>query len=112
MAAIRDYKYVPVDVSASGGNTVISFAGIGAPAGSEIRVVSYHLIAAGPVTVQWFSAGQPRTGVMSLAANSGLVVPAGYEYSAFEGVANGDIVLNLGGAVQVGGALAYYVQKD
>ena len=98
MPAIRDYKYVAVDASSSGGNTIVSFAGIGAAAGSEIRVVSYHLIAAGAVTVQWFSGGSPRTGVMSLGANAGLVVPAGYDFSVFEGT--------------VGGGLVYYVAKD
>lgn len=94
-----------VNASSSGDNNIVS--GI---AGKTIRVLSYLLIAAAPVTVRWESEdGTLLAGPMAMAANTPLVAPPNPE-GYFQTVTSGDdLHLNLSGAVAVGGHITYTV---
>ena len=95
-----------ISAASSGDNTLLAAQG----AGNKIRVHSAYLIAAGAVTVRFESGagGTALSGVMSLAANAGFVLPHN-EAGWFETAANALLNLELGGAVQVSGGLTYSV---
>lgn len=101
-------KYAAISASASGNNTIIA-----ASTGQKIVVVSYVVIAAGPVSITWKSgASSSLSGAMALAANGGAAPSAGpLAPSGVVGMmetASGEaLVLNLSAAVAVGGHLAY-----
>ena len=99
-------QYLSISTAASGQTALVAAQG----SGLKIKVVSYVVVAAGAVTVQFQSASTGLTGVMSLAANGGLVVMSQNGTPVFETAANAALNLNLGGAVQVSGHLAYFVQ--
>jgi hypothetical protein len=91
-----------INASSSGNNTVIS-----AVASKQIVVISYDFVCAGAVTVTWESSGGSIIGgPQSYAANSGI---NGGEnlHGHFETVRGEGLVLDLSGAVQVGGKLSY-----
>jgi hypothetical protein len=96
-------------------STAVSADLIAAPAGStvgqKIRVTSYVLVAAAPVTVQWNSGTGPtaRSGVMSLIAGTPLSLQGNQEAPVLECGSNEKLTLTLGGAVQVSGHLTYEV---
>jgi len=101
--AIRGIKRAIISGATSGDNTLVT-----AVTGKKIRVLSLFLVAAGAVTVRFESGagGTALTGVMSVAANGALVLPhsdAGW----FETAAAALLNMELGGAVQVSGALVY-----
>lgn len=93
-----------VNVSSSGNNTAIA-----AVAGKRIVVLQGDLIAAGAVTVTvQSSGGTVLDGPSAFAANGGKLYPQ----STFGHFATGrgeGLVINLGGAVQVGGHLVYAI---
>ncbi len=91
----------------SGDNTVLAAQG----AGNSICVHSLFLIAAAAVAVRFESgaAGTALTGVMSLAANGGFVLPYNPD-GWFETADNALLNMELGGAIQVSGALTYSVR--
>lgn len=95
-----------ISAASSGDNTLVAAAG----AGNSIRVVSLFLVAITAVTVRFESGagGTALSGVMSIGANGGIVLPynpAGW----FETADNTLLNLELGGAVQVSGSLSYIV---
>jgi hypothetical protein len=102
-APFRAAKYAVISAGSSGDNTVVA-----AVTGKKIRVLSFFLVAAGAVTVRFESgaSGTALTGVMSLAANGGLSC-AHNELGWFETAAGVLLNLELGGVVQVSGAITY-----
>lgn len=94
-------KFAPINTAASGASPLVP--GV---AGKKIRVVGFHLIAAGAVNVSFRSAANAITGPYPLVANSGLA-PNGGGFGVFETVAGEALNINLSAAVQVSGALTY-----
>ena len=98
--------YVKIDSASSGANTLVA-----AVTGRQIRVIGFGLVATGAVTIVFKSATTALTGVMSLAANQGLVSPpSGNSYDPLPQMitASGEaLILTLGTAVQVSGWLVY-----
>ena len=104
LGAGRTPLQAPIDVSASGDNTVVA-----AVAGQKIYVVAYDLIAAAAVTLRWKSGGATnRSGPMPLAANSGLGRSSVPHWPLFWTDAATALTLNLSAAVAVGGTLTYF----
>jgi hypothetical protein len=93
----------------SGDNTIVA-----ADATKKIKVLSVFLVAATAVTVRFESAagGTALTGVMSIGATGGFVLPPPSDPSDhwFETSANQLLNMELGGAVQVSGAITYYLE--
>jgi hypothetical protein len=95
-----------ISAASSGDNTLV-----GAVADKKTKVLSLVLVATSAVTVRLESGagGTALTGVMSLAANVPFVLPLampGYHWC--ETAAATLLNLELGGAVQVSGAIVYY----
>jgi hypothetical protein len=103
----KTIKRAAISAASSGDNTLVA-----AVADKKIKVLSVLLVAADEVTVRFESgaSGTALTGVMSLAANAGFVLPAPADPSNhwFETGVNTLLNLELGGAVQVSGVLSYY----
>lgn len=97
-------RFAPIDTAGAGDNTLVA-----AVPKNKIKVVSFFIVAAGAVTVRFKSSGGGNlSGAMPFAANGGLAIPAGDMWShLFETLVGEGLVMNLGGAVQVSGALAY-----
>jgi hypothetical protein len=93
----------------SGDNTIVA-----ADATKKIKVLSLFLVAATAVTVRFESAagGTALTGVMSIGATGGFVLPPPADPTNhwFETSANQLLNMELGGAVQVSGAITYYLE--
>lgn len=100
---IGKVQYAAISGATSGDNTLLA-----AKTGSKIRVISLFLIAAGAVTVRFESGagGTALTGIMSVAANGGMVLPYN-EFGWFETAVTTLLNMELGGAVQVSGGFAY-----
>jgi hypothetical protein len=96
-----------VSGATSGNNTLVAAAG----AGNSIVVTSLFIVAADDVDVRFEdgAGGTALTGVMSIAANSGFVLPHNPD-GWFETSDNTLLNMELGGAVQVSGALNYVVR--
>ena len=96
-------KYVPVNVSSSGNNTLIS-----AVVGKKIRVLTGVLIAGGDVLARFEdgAGGGALSGQMDLTANSGFAPPFS-PVGHFETTANTLLNLELDGAVSADGWLVY-----
>ena len=92
--------YAVISAATSGQTAVVA-----AVTGRKIRVLQYFVVAETAVDVKFESASTAITGLMSIGANSG--VAAGSEAGIFETVAAEALNINLGGAVQVSGALTY-----
>lgn len=95
--------FAAISGATSGDNTLVA-----ADATKKIRVFALYLVAASAVTVRFESAagGTALSGVMSVGANGGIVLPfnpAGW----FETAANQLLNMELGGAIQVSGGLTY-----
>lgn len=95
---------VKVDAASSGDNTLVA-----AVSGYKIRVLAYHLVAAGAVTAKFQSAaaGTDLTGAMTMATGVPLTVPLEREGVIPDTVAGELLNLRLGGAVQVSGHITY-----
>lgn len=104
----NEVKQAVIDAATSGNNTLVA-----AVTGKRIRVISFFFIVAGAVTVRFESGtdGVKRTGVMSFAANGGIAVAPNYD-GWFETAASTLLNMELGGAVQVSGALTYQEIED
>jgi hypothetical protein len=96
-------KFAVIDHATSGNNTIVA-----AVADKKIRVLSAFIVAAGAVTARFESGadGTALTGQMSLAANSGFVLPYN-PLGWFETAASALLNLELGGAVSVDGSITY-----
>lgn len=99
----REIKFAKIDASSSGNNEIVA-----AVSGKQIRVINCMMIASGAVNAKFQSSagGTDVTGTLPLTANSGFTQPES-RVGWFETVAGESLNLNLSGAVQVGGCLAY-----
>ena len=101
--------YAAISATASGDNTIVAAVGT-----RKIRVLNYTVASAGTVTAKWKSGSTDLSGAMPLVASS-VVSAAGGSHNANgpEGVletAGGEaLILNLSGAVAVGGHIRYEV---
>tara|TARA_R110000803_G_scaffold205530_3_gene272272 strand:+ start:8832 stop:9176 length:345 start_codon:yes stop_codon:yes gene_type:complete len=97
-------KSAAISAASSGDNTLIAAVAL-----KKFKVVSVFLIAAGAVTVRFEdgAGGTALTGVMSVGANGGFVLP--YNPDGWFETATVNTLLNmeLGGAVQVSGVMRY-----
>jgi hypothetical protein len=95
-----------VDTATSGANTLLT--GV---ANQKFRVYGYLLVAAGAVTANVKSGSTSLTGAMSLITGTPLSawspVAEGQRNPVLETASGDDLVLTLGGAVQVSGHLLY-----
>lgn len=100
-----------IDAASSGDNTIIA-----ANANARIRVHNYVLVAGGTVNATFKSGSTALTGAMPLASTGGVsspnAVPTEAEQQAclFFTAKNEALVLNLSGAVQVSGHVAYTLE--
>jgi len=101
---------IPVSVSASGDNVLIGGASV-----YRMRVLSYLLVAAGVVSVQWKSGigGNALSGAMPMIANQPLVAgqPA-LEAWVFQTDVGQPLVLNLSAGVAVTGHVTYTLETE
>lgn len=95
-----------IAASASGANTVVA-----AVPGCRIRVHNAQFVATGAVTVTWKSNTTALSGAQAIAANGGIVLPES-NLGWFETGVGEALVMDLGGAVVVGGTLAYSLVRD
>lgn len=98
--------YATISTAASGGTDLVAAPG----ASLRIRVLSYVIVAGGTVNVKFTSGTGPTdiTGAMPLVVNAG-VAASSDRYGLFATAANAKLSINLSGAVQVSGHLAYIV---
>jgi len=100
-------KSAAISAASSGDNTLVA-----ALASNKTKVVGLFLVAAGDVNVRLEdgAGGTALTGVISLTANNGFVLPlaAHPDLHWFETSVNTLLNLELSAAVQVSGALVYY----
>lgn len=104
---VVEQLYAAISISSSGDNTIVA-----AVAGYYIRVIRYEFLCNAAVVVTWKSSvAGALSGPMSFAQNGGISTPecpAGIVQTAKgEG-----LVLNLGGAISVGGCLTYMLVSD
>lgn len=104
MPALSEVQYAVVNTAVLGNTTLVAAQG----AGVKIRVVGLVLVAAGAVTatLQSGAGGTSLTGAMSMITGTPLPLqfnPGGW----CETAANALLNLNLGGAVQVSGVIAW-----
>jgi hypothetical protein len=100
----KNLQFAPISTAASGATQLVAAQG----GALKIKVVSYVLVASSAVTVKFQQGSTDVTGAMSLAANGGIVVAS--VAHMFETAANAALNINLGGAVQVSGHIAYFVE--
>ena len=94
--------YAPVIASASGATTVVTNTST-----QKIRVMAANVIASNAVNVKWqTSSGADITGLAYLAINGGYILPYN-PIGWFETVATDNLVINLSGAIPVGGHITY-----
>jgi hypothetical protein len=94
-----------ISTSSSGDTTLVA-----ADATRKIKVVSYVVVAASAVSVKFKSASNDVTGAEPFAANGGAAVLGTTFAHLFETVANQALVINLSGAVAVGGHFSYFLE--
>lgn len=96
--------FAPVSAASNGDNVVVSATG-----GKKIRVISGAIVASGSVNVQFLDGtpgGGALTGVMNFVSNSGVQIPYAPSGNFQTSVGNA-LVLNLSGAILVGGWITY-----
>lgn len=94
-------KYAAIAVSSNGDNTIVA-----AVAAKRLLLLQYNYMANGTVNVKWRSNTTDKTGLAYLIANTGKVAPfspIGWCITAV----NEPLVLNLSGAIAVGGEVVY-----
>lgn len=97
-----EVQSAPINIASSGNNTIVS-----AVTGKKIIVFTYVTVCAGAVSVRWQSSGGTiLDGPCAFAANGGAAPPMA-ECGHFETLAGEGLVINLGGAIQVGGHVVY-----
>jgi|SRR4051812_26209830 hypothetical protein len=97
----------PISASSSGDNTVV--AGV---TGKSIAVESYEISASAAVNAKWKDGSTDKTGLLYMAAAGSQVDASAADLEAGEdelwvGTAGQALVLNLSGAVAVGGLVTY-----
>lgn len=93
-------KFAVINASSSGYTQLVA-----AVSTKKIRVLSYAVVVASEVTVQFASASTGITHAMPFAANGG--ISAHSTHGLFETAASEALRINLGSAVQVSGHLSY-----
>ena len=94
-------KFDKIDAATSGDNTIIA-----AVAGKKIRVLQYTLVCVAATDITWKSGATARSGVMSIASNSGISTP--YSSDGLLETAVGEALnLNLSAANQTSGTIVY-----
>ena len=103
MPKLSEVQYAAISAVGVGDNEVVA-----AVAAKKIRVVGFFLVAVTAVTVAFESSagGDALTGDMSLGA-PGVLAPGYNPLGGVETVAGENLNLELGGAVQVSGAVSY-----
>ncbi len=96
---------LPIDTSSSGDNTLI--AGV---VGKRIVVLGYTLIAGDIVNVQWKSAANKLSGVLTLIGSTG-ASPATNPRGVLICNPGESLKLNLSLAIYVGGHLTYEIRE-
>lgn len=105
----------PIAASSSGDNTIVA-----AVTNKRIVVVGYVLIATGTVTVKWYNGASSGSlnlsGGMQLTAQAGAVAPLAPQSEFgqggwFQTSIGSALILNLSGATEIDGHLAYYLQS-
>lgn len=97
----KELKFAAIAASSSGDNTVVS-----AVPGKRIRVFNTMVVAGSSVTAKWKSgASTDLSGDMQYAANGGYCTDS--MSGMFRTAVGEALVLNLSGAVTVGGHLAF-----
>jgi hypothetical protein len=92
---------VLIDTAASGDTTLLAAA-----SGYVYKVRQLFLVATGAVAVKFKSGSNSLTGAMALAANAQLILPQGFYKDPWITTNNNEaLIINLGGAVQVGGRI-------
>src|SRR3954470_3857226 len=98
----------PIAAAGTGGNTIVAGGG-----GEKIRGPRYELSASAAVNAKWRSATMDITGLLCLAA-AGATVDSSKSGEQndflFETVAGQALVLNLSGAVPVGGFINHTLE--
>lgn len=97
--------HAPVDTSSAGDTTLVS-----AVTGRKVRVTSYVLVAAAPVTVEFKSGSTALSGAMPFGANGGASASGHPESPVLECAAGEALVITLGGAIQVSGHISYTLE--
>jgi hypothetical protein len=96
-----------IDESTAGDKTIVA-----AQSGKRIVVSSYLIVAAGAVTARWKSGSTNKSGPLTIAANGGVSAPGGSDSRWFATGIGEALVLNLGGAIVVGGHVSYYLEPS
>ena len=96
----------PIIASASGDTTVIA-----AVSTRRFSIKRLFLVAKGAVDVQFKSGSTLISGVMSMAANGQIDLPDGSESFFIGTVVNNAFVINLSGAIVVGGFCVYEMRE-
>lgn len=96
--------FATIAASSSGNNTIVA-----AVSAKRIRVLSVTLIATAAVNVKWISGATDISGVMNFAINGGYSAncPTGLLRNVN---VNENLILNLSGAIAVGGHLSYITE--
>lgn len=97
--------FASISTAASGATQLVA-----ADATRKIKVVGYTVVCAAAVTVKFQSAAVDLTGAMPFAANGGAAPTGQPSAHLFETAVNAALNINLGGAVQVSGHLAYFLE--
>jgi hypothetical protein len=97
---LAQIKFASISLAATG--TLVP-----AVTGKKIRVISYVIVAASAVSVNFENGTTNISGVMDLAANSGIDYVGSRDAPAFETSSAALLGLTLSGAVQVSGHLTY-----
>lgn len=104
-----EIKRAKIDAAASGDNTLVA-----AVAGKSIRPVAILAVAAGAVSVTFYSgpsaSGTALSGAIALGTNGGFTAPAApHPAMAWMATAAGEaLVAKLSDAIQLSGVLLYY----
>lgn len=97
-------QFAAIDAATSGDNTLVSGS-----AGNQIIVLNYLLVSGGTVNATFSDGTTPFSGAIPLVANGGASFPGDVDSPAFKVTEGEDLILELSGAVQVSGHLAYLV---
>lgn len=96
-------KFVEINATAAGDNTIL--AGI---ASTKIRVIDVVYVCDAAVTVSWKSGATVKIQPMAHDQYGGLSFQGNLDNFWVEGGVNEDLILTLGGAVNVRGRILYH----
>lgn len=99
--AAGNAKFAPIQASSAGDNTIVA-----ANASKSFRVISYVISASGAVNAKWKRGSTDVSGLLYMDAKGGAVANEAQK-GHFETNINEALILNLSGAVAVGGHITY-----